>query len=190
MEMYRALVDEPLVDRPLSLYPLDEYAAEVRAYRRSQWWRRWVRRGKRPASLPVPPPAAAAPLVPANQILPALPEGAIFGYIDSLNGASRIDARSRDRIALFGWAASRAAGAPLRTIRILLGERTLGEVTDFHARPDVVSYFGRPELLKSGWRTMVYLPALGDGEYQIRVEAVDRLGNQETLGPVWLRIGD
>ena len=135
----------------------------------------------------IPP---AAPLISADQIRPALPDGAIFGSIDSPNGAEHTEARSRDRLAIFGWAASRATGAPLKRIRLVLNQRTLSEVTDFYPRPDVVSYFGRPELLKSGWRTIFYLPALADGEYRIRIEASDHAGNEEMLGSVSLLIAD
>src|SRR5262249_45286256 len=39
VEMYRALVDEPLVTRPLSLYPLNEYVDEVQEHRRKRRWK-------------------------------------------------------------------------------------------------------------------------------------------------------
>ncbi len=190
MEMYRALADEPLMKRPLSLYPLDEYAAEVREYRKSRWWRRWLPQRRSASISPPRMTAAETPLIPADMVRPALPSEAIFGYIDCVNGTNRIEARSRDRVTLFGWAASREAGAPLRSLRVHLGDRMLDEVTDFHARPDVATHFGRPELLKSGWRTMVYLPALAEGQYQIRIEASDNLGNRGTLGAISLQIAD
>ena len=190
MEMYRSLADEPLASRSLSLYTLDEYAAEVRDYRKSRRWRRWLPGIRRSSSLLPAPVPDAVPLISPDQIRPALPDGAIFGYLDSANGARQIEARSRDRLAMFGWAASRASGAPLKRIRLVLNDRTLCEVTDFHPRPDVVSHFGRPELLKSGWRTMFYLPALADGEHQIRIEGADHAGNEETLGSVSLHIAD
>src|SRR5262249_36957012 len=40
-EMYRALVDEPLVTQPLSLYHRGEYVAEVNAHRQRTFWKKW-----------------------------------------------------------------------------------------------------------------------------------------------------
>ena len=42
----------------------------------------------------------------------------------------------------------------------------------------------------SGWRTMVFLPALASGEHGLVVEAVDPEGNAASLPPWPLRIID
>jgi hypothetical protein len=98
----------------------------------------------------------------------------VFGAVDESGNV--IEAFSRDRIALSGWAAARN-GESVRQVRILLDSRELGSLENFEMRPEVASMFGRPELAKSGWRTMVYLPALDPGDYELTVQAVDGSGN-------------
>jgi MoaA/NifB/PqqE/SkfB family radical SAM enzyme len=184
-EMYRSLVDEPLVTTPLSLYPVDEYAREVTAYRKRRRWRQflpqWKRQRVEPAR-PKPPEIHIA----ADGIKPALPAAAIFGSLDT-NGS--LEARSRDRLALSGWAASQA-GAPVKEIRLLLGDRELGIVRDFYFRPDVAQAYQRTELSQCGWRTMVYLPALREGAYRLVAKAIAPDGQAAELAAIELRIID
>ena len=101
-----------------------------------------------------------------------------------------MEARSRDRLAFSGWAASREHGAPLKEIQITLEAKSMRVVRDFYTRPDIAAHFGRSEFAKSGWRTMVDLPALTNGEYQIKVMAIAPDGGSACLQDIPLRIVD
>ena len=195
-EMYRNLVDEPLYDGPLRIFTHENLAQEVSEYRRT------VREN-------MPREAIAAevaelqarlakqrqefydklPVIPPDAIRPALPEGQpVIGYVDSLDGKFHIQARSRDRVMVMGWAASAEHGAPLREIKLRIGDAEVGSIREFYPRPDVAAHFGRPNWLMSGWRTMVYLPALAAGEHGLVVETIDPEGKSASLPPWPLRI--
>lgn len=170
VEMYRALTDEPLVTRPLSLYPLDEYVEEVEEYRRSRRWKTAFsnlrHRLRRPFS--VPEGMSGNGLV---AIQPAA--GGLTGAVD----AGSIEARSRDRVLLSGWAGG--ASGPVREIRLRAGGQEIGVVRHFLPRADAS---------ERGWQTMVYLPALPKGDYSITAEAVAQDGAAAVLPPVPLHI--
>ena len=59
---------------------------------------------------------------------------------------------------------------------------------EFYPRPDVAAHFGRPNWLMSGWRTMIYLPALATGEHGLVVETIDPDGKSASLPPWPVRI--
>lgn len=195
-EMYRALVDEPLYDRPLSLYHRGEYIEEVKAFRQQQ--RRREKLAKLPLigslvkappsmreQLPAPKPKRSG-LLPVDAVKPALPAAAIFGSLDS---TAPVQAFARDRIYLSGWAASSRYGAPIEQIRLTLsGGDELGRIENFYPRPDVASSYQRAELEQSGWKTMVWLPALATGAYTIEVEGVAPDGSRGALGSIPLEI--
>jgi organic radical activating enzyme len=194
-EMYRALADEPLVTTPLSLHTYEEYAREVTAWRRSQRWRRLTRRflghGKRLAELRAALEAAssndqsATLTVLGGPATVSFPDAPAFGAIDAVNGGT-LQARSRDRIALSGWAAAQTG--PVREVRIDVAGKTLGTVRDFEPRPEIATRFGRSDLLKTGWRTMVYLPALPPGEYSLDASAYTPAGASAPLAGLRLSI--
>jgi hypothetical protein len=200
IEMYRALADEPLVERPLSLYPLTEYVEEVTAYRKHRRWKNKFREFRFAVKQAVaagtaprrdgaivlaeeirPASALAAPIVEHK---PVFGEAAVFGNVDGHG----IEARTRDRVLVSGWAASARYGAPVSEVRLRVGDQPVGVVRHFRERPDVVERMQRPELAESGWQTMVYLPALAQGEHQIIATAVDQDGNSAELPALSLRI--
>jgi len=195
VEMYRSIVDEPLNTTPLSLYPLNEYVNEIHVHGRSQTWKHKLRkvpvlnRMVKPGFV-MPAEDNSPPLLPPNAIKPALPTEPVFGKVESLIGSSYVEARSRDRLAFSGWAASREHGAPLKEIQITLEAKSMRVVRDFYTRPDIAAHFGRSEFAKSGWRTMVDLPALTNGEYQIKVMAIAPDGGSACLQDIPLRIVD
>lgn len=199
-EMYRDLADEPLVPYPGRLHTYLEYAQEVREARRERQRQQAVERlpggrtaarwlfGRRPPSLREELAARAAgaarqreqrrqALVAVDAIRPALPAERLFGAMDVYQEA----VRSRDRILLSGWAAARDRGAPVKEVRILLDGKPLAAVREFHDRPDIAAQFGRPELEQCGWRTMVYLPALDEGEHPLEAQAVGFDGAAQPL---------
>ena len=193
-EMYRAIADEPLYDRPLSLYHRGEYIEEVKAFREQR--RRRERLSKLPiiGSLVKPrpslyeqlPAAVRKPdLLPVEELKPALPPTPIFGALDS---TAPVQAYARDRIYLAGWAASSRFGAPLEQVRLTLNGDELGRIENFYPRPDVSVSYQRKELEQSGWRTMVWVPALGLGQYRIEVEGVAPDGTRGSLGVIPLEI--
>lgn len=195
-EMYRALVDEPLVTRPLSLYHRGEYVEEVKAYRRKTAIQKFAAKipfGEKLAGRPIslrselPPPARKPTLIPVEALKPALPPADVFGAIDC---PPTMQARSRDRIYVSGWAASSRYGAPIQEVKLLLGDAELGAVRYFYSRPDIAANFQRQELEQSGWRTMVWLPALKSGQYELRVDGVAPDGTASTLGKVAVEIVD
>jgi hypothetical protein len=47
----------------------------------------------------------------------------------------------------------------------------------------VAAYFGRPDLLHSGWQALIYLPSLRPGRHELMVEATSRDGVSGTLPP-------
>lgn len=175
-DMYRGLVDHPRVETPLGFFGNDDYVAEVgnarNEYRAASDRSRFsVRSMLKDAGsgrlVSIELPDGSAPL----------PEQPVFGF----NDHSKFVARSRDRISISGWAASRKDGAPVQEIRIKVDGRDVGVVRDFFDRPDVAKSYGRPDFLKSGWRGMVYLPALSHGEYELIPHAFDALGNYAAL---------
>jgi hypothetical protein len=198
-DMYRALVDEPLIKDPLKLFTLEDYAEEVKAYRR-EWERkealrklpligsffRKTRTSIRTAVDGETTKNAASSIDIADTTAGApLPDSAVFGY----NDHAFIQARSRDRISISGWAASRR-GAPLDNVRLTINGHEIGVIRDFFERPDVAQTYARPELAKSGWRTMVYLPALPHGEYDLVPVACDTDGQAVALGATKIKIVD
>lgn len=201
-DMYRSMDDEPRYDKPLTLYTLEDYAAEVSEFRRERearesktgiaafvdrlsnahskgWLKREVSRHK-----------ANAPLVQIGPALAALPEGAVFGAPDQ----KELTARSRDRISISGWAGSRDSDAPVDEVALrLMGEsfdKELGVIRDFFVRPDIAQTYGREDLARSGWRSMIYLPKLRHGEYELRSVARDARGNVAELPVISVRIVD
>lgn len=190
MEMYRSLADEPRVKTPLGLYSLDEYAREVQAYRKTRRWKRRLGLAKRSdfRSLLAARKAPAAALIRPESIRLAVPDLAVFGFIDTGNGEALIEARGGDRVLVAGWAASNRHGAPVKELRLFINGRPVGQVRDFHSRPDVAAAFGRPDLEDSGWRTMVYLPVLPEGEYTLEAKAIAPDGETGDLPALRLRI--
>jgi len=124
-------------------------------------------------------PALAAGIAAAET--PAEP---VFGYFD----LPEVRARSLDRVRIGGWIASGRHGAPLREVKLRIDGQELGIVRHFHARPDVAAHYGRKDLLQSGWQTMVHLPALTPGQYELIAEATDREGESGALAPLLVSI--
>ena len=188
-DMYRALVDEPRYQNPVKLFTLEDYAREFSNYRRKEGvdepefrqravaaWREQVEaKRRREETALVPAPSAAPAAEP--------PDAPIFGYVDAREGRFFVQARSRDRVWVSGWVASRRCGAPVREIKLRLHGHELGAVRDFYSRPDVAAHFGRGNLLRSGWQALVYLPALRPGRYELIVEATDHEGISGSLAP-------
>ncbi len=203
-DMYRGLVNEPMVKEPLKYYTKEDYVREVRQAREE------FRRSERLRALPFGVGKLfdrAKARVPLRQMLeqaerdeavvssrlvqlgPAttpLPEQPVFGY----NDHSTLKARSRDRISISGWAATRSHGAPVHEVRVKVAGQDVGAFRSFFDRPDVAATYGRPDLLRCGWRGMVYLPALSQGQYQLVPEAYDREGNHSALNPTTVIISD
>ncbi|WP_180539710.1 radical SAM protein [Nevskia soli] len=197
-EMYRAIVDEPLYSNPLKIFTHRDLAQEVSAYRRdvrSKMTDEEVRREVRDLQAALATirkkRSEEIPHVTVNSIKPALPEGQnVIGYVDAPDSKFYVEARSRDRIMLTGWLASAHYGAPLKEIRFRIGDRQIGSVKEFYPRPDVAAHFGRENWLMSGWRTMIYLPALPPGEHGLIVEGVDPLGSTASIPPWPVRISE
>lgn len=195
-EMYRALTDEPLVSRPLSLYARGEYVEEVSAHRRQYAVQRLATKlpfGEKVFGSPVslrgefPVALRRTELLPIDSLKPALPATSIFGALD-VDGT--LQARSRDRLYLSGWAASSRFGAPIQEVRLRLGESALGTIKYFFGRPDIAATYQRQELEQCGWRTMVWLPALTAGTYELVADGVSPDGAVLPLGRVGLQIID
>ena len=108
----------------------------------------------------------------------------LFGYIDT----PELEGRRLQRVRISGWTASGRHGAPVRELRLRLEGYELATVTNFHARPDVAAHYGRKDLLHSGWQTLVNLPDLPPGDYQLVAEATDPDGARGTMGPARVRI--
>jgi len=200
--MYRALADEPLVKNPLKLFTLEDYADEVKAHRKQQakqekWNSSLVGRlfggGSRNSAssfrsqIPQEPePLDVTQLISANAIRMALPDSPVFGHIDQ----PYLEARSRDRLSLSGWAVSRRNGAPIQEIKITVDGKEIGVIHDFFYRPDVAVNYGRPDMAKCGWRTMVFLPQLAHGEYDLVPKGIDKDGAWSDLPSSKVKIVD
>ena len=207
-DMYRGLVDEPMVEDPLQFYSKEDYVREVRQarkeYRRSERLQalpfgvgKLLDRGNRRVPLREMllkaeqdeerhGAAAASQLVTLGPAAAALPQQPIFGR----NDHSTLTARSRDRISISGWAATLRHGAPVHEVRVKVAGHEVGAFRNFFDRPDVAATYGRPDLMRCGWRGMVYLPALAQGEYELVPEAYDREGNYSALNPTKVTISD
>jgi len=126
----------------------------------------------------------AEPEITVNGSAAEIPVEPLFGYFDT----RLIEARGSERVRVAGWVASGKTGAPVSEIRLKLGGRELAAVRNFHARPDVAAYYGRKDLLRSGWQTLVHLPNLAPGEYELTAEATDPEGVSGAIGPALVRI--
>jgi len=183
VEMYRALTDEPLVTRPVSLYTLEEYVDEVQAYRAGRRWKNAAGNLRRRlkslwgngASVPASPAGLIETIQPALSSNGHAPE--VVGAIDG----GPIRARSRDRLLVSGWAATRAKTGVAR-VELRVGDQSIGVVRHFCGRPD------RPDIPDCGWQTMAYLPALRQGRYQLVARAVAPGGSAAELAPVDVEI--
>jgi hypothetical protein len=136
--------------------------------------------------------AAAVPpgsFVPLSELTTA-PAGPPFGFIDKIQGTDVIEALSRDRIFLSGWAGSARVGENIREVGLFVGDNQLASVTKFYARPEVVAAFNRPDLLNTGWRAFFYLPILKKGKYELTARAVTDSGTTGELPSFKLSILD
>jgi len=189
VDMYRALTDEPMHKDPVKLYTLEDYAVEFTSYRHQQrvddvefrkpaveYWRKQVEAQREESLVSIAPAKPEA----AVEAPPAAP---IFGYVDARDNRFFIQAHSRDRVWISGWAASSSYGAPLTEVKLKIQGQELCTVRDFYPRPDVAAHFGRDNLLQSGWQALVYLPSLRPGNYELVVEATGRDGVSGTLAP-------
>jgi hypothetical protein len=198
-DMYRALEDEPRLTRPLELFTLEHYAEEVQTFRSQR--ERKERLNRFPLGLgkllgagkpfpsyrnqirPSEEPDVQSLITPDSIRMP-LPSSPVFGH----NDHPVIQARSRDRISISGWAASQ--NSPVEEVRLWVNEKEIGVIRDFFYRPDVVLTYGREELAKTGWRTMVFLPALPHGEHTLTPKAINRNGDCVDLPQTTLHILD
>jgi hypothetical protein len=94
------------------------------------------------------PPVSFVPLSALN----AAPSEPPFGFIDKIQGNDVIEALSRDRIFLSGWAGSARVGESIREVGLFVGDDQFASVTKFYPRPEVVTAFSRPDLLNTRWR--------------------------------------
>lgn len=196
IEMYRALADEPRIKNPLQLFTQEHYAAEVKEFRRQRAWNKKLDRlpfvgrflrhdldtGEFRRALATQ--TVRPTLIPLLAPLAPLPEASVFGASDQ----KEVNARSRDRISISGWAASRSTGAPIEEVYFEVANQRIGTIRNFSHRPDVAIAFGRPELTQSGWNAMLFLPRLPEGEHQLVPRGVDREGNAADLPPIRLHI--
>ena len=199
-DMYRGIEDEELVTSPLKLYTLEDYASEVQSYRDEQRWKNRVRDlpgglgrlfGAKPTEEALRPlhsaeeEPAQVELSPAAPPRSQQPPGPLFGAVD---GSLSIEARSRDRITLSGWAASAEPETPVEEVKLLLGDQQIGAVRDFYYRPGIANTYGRADLMQCGWRTMAYLPSLAEGEYKLIPHVIAADGSSSPLATVQVRI--
>ncbi len=194
LEMYRGLIDEPLNPEPLPLFTLEDYAGEFSEYRRHNpledpdFRKRTVTSLRAQLEAKREKDEAAVALVNLSPVAAQPQADGIFGYVDAHDDRFYIEARSRDRVWISGWAASASHGAPVREVKLKVQGHELAVIRDFYPRPDVATHFGRASLLHSGWKALVYLPALRPGSYELTVEATDGGGVPGTLPPWPLHI--
>jgi organic radical activating enzyme len=191
-EMIRAIVDLPEYGKPLSVFHPAEATREALEYRASRKTGLSAKDEKifqtidrHLDALPVVSPRED--FVPIQDISP-LPQAPPFGFIDKLTGSDVIQALSRDRIYLSGWAASARVGEGIREVSLFVGETKVASINRFHPRPEVVTAFQREDLLQTGWRAFFYLPFLDRGEYPIVARAVTSGGTVGELPPFRVKI--
>lgn len=198
VDMYRALADEPRLEQPLELYTLETYVRDARAFRRKQAWNQRMDR------VPVIGPLLRhdldtgafrralamkrepAPIIPLPLVKAPLPDVDVFGGSDQ----RALTARSGDRISITGWVASRSESVPISELHFDVGAERIGTVRDFSYRPDVATAYGRPDLAKCGWHTMLFLPKLAHGEYDLVPRGVDRDGHSGELPAIRVHVVD
>src|SRR5262249_50051635 len=142
---------------------------EVQEHRRKRRWKNAALGLRRRAEKVFTNGHANGAVVPVTAIKPAgaSVEPEVVGSVDG----GKVEARSRDRLMVSGWAASRTLG-PVKEVRLRVGQQEIGVVRHFCQRPEVAERFQRPDLAECGWQTMVYLPALGPGTYQLVAQGV------------------
>jgi hypothetical protein len=169
VDMYRGLVDNPRYGKPVGMFTQQNYAEEVREYRSAgkpkPYLREWLKE--------VPPKPLFPELLPAD----AIAGPAVVGAIDQ----PEIQARSRDRISISGWAASRRRNAPVEAVQITVDGHELGILRHFSPRPD--SQY-------PGWSGLLFLPALKIGDHQLTVRGMNAAGDVANLATSVVRITD
>ena len=73
-------------------------------------------------------------------------------------------------------------------MRLLSGDQRIGAVRDFYYRPRIAAAYGRADLVKCGWRTMVCLPSLAEGDYKLMPHVIAADGASSLLQPVQVKI--
>lgn len=192
--MIRAIVNLPEYGKPLSIFHPQEATREIVEYRTSR------RSGILPHDQELfriidehldsrPVPVSDSVFIPVGDI-EGVPQAPPFGFIDKLAGSDVIEAFSRDRIHLSGWAASSRIGEPVRSVKLFVNETQVASIESFYPRPEVVDAFHREDLLQSGWQALFYLPTLERGEYPITAMAITAGGNSGNLPSFRVRILD
>lgn len=168
VDMYRGLIDEPRYTKPLSLFTQRTYAEEVREYRRAGKPKPYIREMLAPKWQPAFPE-----LLPAD----AIAGPPVVGHIDQPS----ISARSRDRISISGWAASRRRDTQLEAVHVNVNGVDIGALRHFYERPDT-KY--------AGWRGLLFLPPLKQGEHALIVRGVNTAGDAANIASARLVIND
>jgi hypothetical protein len=183
----------PFVDRPARVWNEADFAADFVRHRdlaaaNPKYLEQVLSRTTMPdgttdcftAFMQFASPASASADIPADGIFHALPAGVrVFGYVDEFQTALRT--HPGDRIAVSGWACSVDPAGPVKTVRLTIGDRTVGILDGFYSRPEVAAMFGRKELVNVGFQALVYVPNLPPGEYELAATALDGAGHSQTL---------
>src|SRR5260370_12146210 len=81
-----------------------------------------------------------------------------------------------------GWAADTQTGSPVQSVTVFVDGANVGTATLGIARPDVASYFNRPDFMNSGWSFQMPASALRFCQHTATVTAVGASGTL-SLGP-------
>jgi len=95
-----------------------------------------------------------------------------FGYIDGAGSSDLTPSVSAtEEFYVRGWAADRAAGAPVAKVTIYVDGSAAGDARLGMLRDDVARHYRKPEFAKSGWEFHEPASRIQPGAHQVTVEA-------------------
>lgn len=87
-----------------------------------------------------------------------------------------------------GWAAAASPEIRVAKVELYVSGALACTTTDFVARPDIASNFGRPDFAMSGWQCVISTKQLQAGEHDLELRLLGSNGTEEHMAEVKLRI--
>ena len=131
------------------------------------------------AALSVP---SAVNLTLSGPGLPNPPIGNLEQVRDNLTGSTTVS--TADSLLVAGWVYDPQTGTSLKSVTIYVDGLAQGTVTPGIPRPDVVSYYGNPAYLYTGYEASYSVAGLSAGAHTATAIAVDAAGLSTTFGPL------
>jgi hypothetical protein len=118
--------------------------------------------------------------------VPIPPFGLLGKAVDARTGLTTVE--QGDNLLVAGWAADVQEGAPVYQVAILIDGALVGNATLGIPKPAVVTKYGKPAYLDSGWTFTEAASGLAVGDHTVRGVAYDALGLSTVLGTALITV--